>query len=143
MELTGKITNILWHVSKLIEHLIAFNESSQNLTEYYGLTLKIGMNFSDLRKHMVLNHQKPPKGITIKQHFKNREKAWKNLKGQNTRESNFTDHTLHFTDTRLQDGSTICLWTDITDIKKQENELIRLRDGIETCLLYTSDAADE
>ncbi len=114
------------------DNLIAFNESSQNLTEYYGLTLKIGMNFSDLRKHMVLNHQKPPKGITIKQHFKNREKAWKNLKGQNTRESNFTDHTLHFTDTRLQDGSTICLWTDITDIKKQENELIRLRDGIET-----------
>ncbi len=114
------------------DNLIAFNESSQNLTEYYGLTLKIGMNFSNLRKHMVLNHQKPPKGITIKQHFKNREKAWKNLKGQNTRESNFTDHTLHFTDTRLQDGSTICLWTDITNIKKQENELIRLRDGIET-----------
>ena len=57
------------------DNLIAFNESSQNLTEYYGLTLKIGMNFSDLRKHMVLNHQKPPKGITIKQHLKNREKA--------------------------------------------------------------------
>ncbi len=114
------------------DNLIAYNESSQNLTEYYGLTLKIGMNFGKLRKHMVLNHQRPPKGITIKQHFKNREKAWKNLKGQNTRESIFTDHTLHFTDTRLQDGSTICLWTDITDIKKQENELIRLRDGIET-----------
>ena len=40
------------------DNLIAFNESSQNLTEYYGLTLKIGMNFSDLRKHMVLNHQR-------------------------------------------------------------------------------------
>ncbi len=113
------------------DNLIAFNKSSQNLTEYYGLTLKIGMNFSELRKHMVLNHQKPPKGITIKQHFKNREKAWKNLKGQNTRESNFTDHTLHFTDTRLQDGSTICLWTDITEIKQGEKSLQMLRDAIE------------
>ena len=38
------------------DNLIAFNESSQNLTQYYGLSLKIGMNFSDLRKHMVLKH---------------------------------------------------------------------------------------
>ena len=60
------------------DNLIAFNKSSKNLTEYYGLTLKIGMNFSDLRKHMVLKHQKPPKGMTIKDHLKNREKAWKN-----------------------------------------------------------------
>ena len=68
------------------DNLIAFNESSQKLTEYYGFTLKIGINFSELRKHMVLNHQKPPKGVSIKEHFKNREKAWKNLKGQNFRD---------------------------------------------------------
>ena len=114
------------------DNLIAFNESSQKLTEYYGFTLKIGINFSELRKHMVLNHQKPPKGVSIKEHFKNREKAWKNLKGQNFRESNFTDHTLHFTDTRLKDGSTICLWTDITEMKSNEKQLLRLKDGIET-----------
>ena len=113
------------------DNLIAFNESSQKLTEYYGLTLKIGMNFSKLRKHMVFKHQKPPKGVSIKEHFKNREKAWKNLKGQNFRESNFTDHTLHFTDTRLKDGSTICLWTDITEIKRKEKELLRLKDAID------------
>ena len=112
------------------DNLIVFNESSQKLTEYYGLTLKIGMNFSKLRKHMVFKHQKPPKGVSIKEHFKNREKAWKNLKGQNFRESNFTDHTLHFTDTRLKDGSTICLWTDITEIKRKEKELLRLKDAI-------------
>ncbi len=113
------------------DNLIAFNDSSQKLTKHYGFELKIGKNFSELRKHMLFNHQKPPKGISIKEHYKNREKAWKNLKGQNVRESNFTNHTLHFTDTRLKDGSTICLWTDITDIKKQENELLRLKDGIE------------
>ncbi|MDC1086866.1 PAS-domain containing protein [Alphaproteobacteria bacterium] len=113
------------------DNLIAFNESSQKLTEYYGLTLKTGMNFSKLRKHMVFKHQKPPKGVSIKEHFKNREKAWKNLKGQNFRESNFTDHTLHFTDTRLKDGSTICLWTDITEIKRKEKELLRLKDAID------------
>ena len=114
------------------DNLIAFNDSSQKLTKHYGFELKIVRNFSELRKHMLFNHQKPPKGISIKEHYKNREKAWKNLKGQNVRESNFTNHTLHFTDTRLKDGSTICLWTDITDIKKQENELLRLKDGIET-----------
>ncbi|MFL2830495.1 MAG: PAS-domain containing protein, partial [Candidatus Puniceispirillales bacterium] len=113
------------------DNLIAFNHSSQNLTKHYGFELKIGVNFSQLRKHMVLNHQTPPKGISVEKHLKNRENAWKKLTGQNIRESNFTDHTLHFTDTRLKDGSTICLWTDITDIKKQEKELLRLKDGID------------
>ena len=80
---------------------------------------------------MVFNHQKPPKGVSIKDHYKKRENAWKNLKGQNVRESNFTDHTLHFTDTRLDDGSTICLWTDITEIKKGEKSLKLLSDSIE------------
>ena len=56
---------------------------TQKLTKHYGFELKIGKNFSELRKHMVFNHQKPPKGINIKAHYKNREKAWKNLKGQN------------------------------------------------------------
>ena len=64
-----------------------------------------------------MNHQKPPKGVSVQDHYKNREKAWKNLKGQNIRESNFTNHTLHFSDTRLEDGSTICLWTDSTYIR--------------------------
>ena len=114
------------------DDLIAFNESAQKFLKEYGFDLKIGKNFKELRKYMVLNHQTPPKGISVEKHLKNREHAWKNLKGQNIRESNFTNHTLHFTDTRLKDGSTICLWTDITSIKKQENELVRLRDGIET-----------
>ena len=113
------------------DNLIAFNNSSQKFIKHYGFKLKIGMNFSELRKHMVFNHQKPPKGVSIKDHYKKRENAWKNLKGQNVRESNFTDHTLHFTDTRLDDGSTICLWTDITEIKKGEKSLKLLSDSIE------------
>ena len=113
------------------DDLIAFNRSSKTFLKDYGFDLKIGKNFSELRKHMLMNHQKPPKGVSVQDHYKNREKAWKNLKGQNIRESNFTNHTLHFSDTRLEDGSTICLWTDITDIKNQERELLRLKDAIE------------
>ena len=113
------------------DDLIAFNKSSKKFLKDYGFDLKIGKNFSELRKHMLMNHQKPPKGVSKEDHYKNREKAWKNLKGQNIRESNFTNHTLHFSDTRLEDGSTICLWTDITDIKNQERELLRLKDAID------------
>ena len=113
------------------DDLIAFNKSSKKFLKDYGFDLKIGKNFSQLRKHMLMNHQKPPKGVSKEDHYKNREKAWKNLKGQNIRESNFTNHTLHFSDTRLDDGSTICLWTDITDIKNQERELLRLKDAID------------
>ena len=113
------------------DDLIAFNKSSKKFLKDYGFDLKIGKNFSELRKHMLMNHQKPPKGVSKEDHYKNREKAWKNLKGQNIRESNFTNHTLHFSDTRLDDGSTICLWTDITDIKNQERELLRLKDAID------------
>jgi len=51
----------------------------------------------------------------------------------NNNENNFSNgKTLLFTDTRLQDGSTISLSTDFTDSKKQESELLRLKDGIET-----------
>ena len=42
------------------DDLIAFNESAQKFLKEYGFELKIGKNFKELRKHMVLNHQTPP-----------------------------------------------------------------------------------
>ena len=61
------------------------------------------------------------------------KKSWENLVGQRIRESNFNNgRSILFTDSRLDDGSTISLWTDITDSKRQEIELLRLKDGIET-----------
>ena len=47
------------------DDLIAYNKSSQKLIEYYGLKLKIGMNFSELRKHMVF---KSPKATQRNKH---------------------------------------------------------------------------
>ncbi len=114
------------------DDLIASNKSAVNLVKEYKFDLKLGTNFSKLRNHLIKNgHSKPDKGQTKKEYLIQRKKNWKEFTGQNVRISTFKNHTLHFTDTRLEDGSTICLWTDISENKKQENELLRLKDAID------------
>ncbi len=114
------------------DDLIASNKSAVDLVKEYKFNLKLGTNFSELRNHLINNgYSMPDKGQTKEEYLSQREKNWKEFTGQNVRISSFKNHTLHFTDTRLEDGSTICLWTDITENKKQEAELLRLKDGIE------------
>ena len=114
------------------DDLIASNKSAVDLVKQYKFNLKLGTNFSELRNHLINNgYSMPDKGQTKEEYLSQREKNWKEFTGQNVRISSFKNHTLHFTDTRLEDGSTICLWTDITENKKQEAELLRLKDGIE------------
>ncbi len=114
------------------DDLIASNKSAVDLVKQYKFNLKLGTNFSELRNHLINNgYSMPNKGQTKEEYLSQREKNWKEFTGQNVRISSFKNHTLHFTDTRLEDGSTICLWTDITENKKQEDELLRLQDGIE------------
>ena len=49
------------------------------------------------------------------------------------RETRLTDGKIYFSnEIRLKDGSMLSVFTDISEIKKQETELLRLRDGIET-----------
>ena len=116
------------------DNLIAHNASAAAFLKDFKFDLKIGKSREKVRKHMILKgYVSLPKGVNKKEVFEKYKNDWKNLVGTRTRTNNFSNgKTLLFTDTRLQDGSTISLWTDVTDSKKQETELLRLKDGIET-----------
>ena len=116
------------------DNLIAHNASAAAFLKDFKFDLKVGKSREKLREHMILKgYVTAPSGVNKKEIFEKYKKDWKNLVGTRTRTNNFSNgKILLFTDTRLQDGSTISLWTDITDSKKQESELLRLKDGIET-----------
>ena len=115
------------------DKLIAHNASAIAFLKDFGFDLKIGKSREKLREHMFLKGGVSlPKGISQKDLFEKYKKDWRNLSGTRTRTNNFANgKILLFTDTRLDDGSTISFWTDITDNKKQETELLRLKDGID------------
>ena len=53
-----------------------------------------------------------------------RQKSWQQIEGQQVRETEFADGTiLLFNDTRLKDGSTLSLCSDITELKNREKDL--------------------
>ena len=64
--------------------------------------------------------------------MKKRRLSWKKLKGQRIRETAFNNGmTLLFNETRLNDGSTITLWSNITEIKNREIKLKQLADAVD------------
>ncbi len=113
--------------------LIAYNDSAVKFLKSFKFNLKIGSHRDDLTSHMQRKgFVKPRDGLTLEQHMDERRQSWKKLKGQRIRETTFTNGvTLMFNETRLNDGSTISLWSDITDIKTRENELKQLADAID------------
>ncbi|MDA9632501.1 PAS-domain containing protein [Alphaproteobacteria bacterium] len=115
------------------DNLIAHNKSAVNFLKGFGFKLEIGKSREDLREHMILNgHVKAPEKIKKEDHFRNIKREWEAFKGIRSRETNFSNgKTLLFTDSRLDDGSTISLWSDITEIKEGEKSLKLLSDAIE------------
>ena len=113
--------------------LIAHNKSAVDFVKSFGYDLKMGGDRFDHSNHMHDNNMiSIPKGISKKEYKEKMRESWKQLVGQRTRESNFSDErSILFTDSRLDDGSTISLWTDITENKKGEQSLKLLRDSIE------------
>ena len=70
--------------------------------------------------------------MTKEEDKKIHKNRWEKLTDKDTREVNFTDgNTLLFTDTKLDDGSTLSLWSNITHIKEGEKSLKILSDAIE------------
>ncbi len=115
------------------DNLIAHNKSAVNFLKDFGFDLKIGKSRNDLREHMILEgHVKTPKKTKKEDHFENIKREWRSFKGIRSRETSFSNgQTLLFTDSRLEDGSTISLWSDITEIKEGEKSLKILSDAIE------------
>ena len=115
------------------DNLIAHNKSAVNFLKGFGFKLEIGKSRENLREHMILNgHVKVPEKIKKEDHFGKIKREWEAFKGIRSRETNFSNgKTLLFTDSRLDDGSTISLWSDITEIKEGEKSLKLLSDAIE------------
>ena len=115
------------------DKLIAHNKSAVDFVKSFGYDLKIGGDRFDHSNHMHDNNMiSIPNGVSKKEYKEKMRESWKKLVGQRTRESNFiNERSILFTDSRLEDGSTISLWTDITDNKKGEKSLKQLRDSIE------------
>ncbi|MDC0227243.1 PAS-domain containing protein [Alphaproteobacteria bacterium] len=115
------------------DKLIATNKAAIDFVKEFGFDLKLGVDRFDHVHHM---HAKKiiilEKDTSSEQQITKSKKSWKNFTGTRTRESDFANgRTFLFTETRLEDGSTISLWSDITEIKQGEKSLQLLRDAIE------------
>ena len=115
------------------DFLIAHNESAISFLKQFKFDLKIGCHRDDLLNHMQRKgFVKPEDGLSLQEHMKKRRLSWKKLKGQRIRETAFNNGmTLMFNETRLSDGSTISLWSNITEIKNRETKLKQLADAVD------------
>ena len=111
-------------------NLIMANEKARNIQKRMGFNLKPGSSRWDmLDAGLKSGSIDTPDGTLPSEWIKKRKEAMVSLTTQETVESviNLKGKKLIIlgTSTRLNDGGTLQIWTDIT------------------CLLYTSDAADE
>ncbi len=115
------------------DFLIAHNQSAILFLKQFKFNLKIGCNRKDLANHMQeKGFVKPEEGLSLEQHMKKRRLSWQKLRGQRIRETAFNNGmTLLFNETRLDDGSTISLWSNITEIKNRETKLKQLADAVD------------
>ena len=115
------------------DKLIATNKSAVDHLKNLGFNLQLGVHRFDHVNHLVNNDFSAlQSGLNKKAHIKRMKEDWKNFSGQRTREAKFSNGTSFlFTDTRLDDGSTISLWSDVTQIKQVENNQKQLIDAID------------
>ena len=113
--------------------LIATNQAAIDHLKEFGFNLHLGVDRFDHVKHL-LDHDYTilQNGLNKKTHIKLMKESWNKFSGKRTRETKFSNGlTFLFTDTRLNDGSTISLWSDITEIKQIEDNQKQLIDAID------------
>ena len=82
----------------------------------------------------AINNKKiiPPSGTKPSNWLKNRLKAYKATQKETKFETKFeNDVTMLGITNRLEDGGFLQVWTDISDIKKKENDMQQLIDAID------------
>ena len=101
--------------------LIATNKSAIDHLKEFGFDLRLGVDRFDHVNHLVdHNYNVLQSGLDKKTHIKRMKESWNNFTGQRTRETKFSNGLLFFsTDTRLNDGSTISLWSDNKATRRQ------------------------
>ena len=113
--------------------LIMANAKARDDNASRGFNLKKGASRLEMVKNALKKgFMSPPKGITHKDFIEIRKKQFEALKDQEAYEVIMNNKYYLLSSSRLPDGSTLQFATDINDTKNQENELLRLKNGIET-----------
>ncbi len=113
--------------------LVMANKIAKEKQKSWGFDMSPGAS----RIKMVQNVLKkglvnPPKGITPKKFIDNRIKKFDALKGQESFETFINDGGVEFVSTsRLPDGGTLQIITDITKLKENEKSLKQLSDAVD------------
>ena len=115
------------------DKLIASNKKSREVQGKWKIGLKDGMTWEALfEKQLDAGVYNIPKNKSIKDFTKDRSKFRAQLTKNRQRETLLSDGTTFFSnEIRLDDGSMLSVFTDISEIKKGETSLKLLRDAIE------------
>ena len=116
------------------DQLIISNKRNQEIMKQAGIDFKLekGIKYEDmLKKQVNSNLYILPNGTSETKYIKERLIERAKLKSK-TREINLHNKTtIIANETRFDDGSLLSVYTDITDLKKQQTELKQLADAIE------------
>ena len=116
------------------DQLIVSNKRNQEIMKQAGIDFVIekGIKYEQmLKKQVNSNLYILPNGISKTKYIKNRLRERAELKST-TREINLhNETTIIANETRFENGSLLSVYTDITDLKKQQTELKQLADAIE------------
>ena len=117
---------MLWDKDNI---LITANQKARDIQKGMGFNLKPGVSRWDmLDAGLKSGSVDTSDGTSPAAWIAKRKKAMVSLKTQETVESNIKINgnklVILGTSTRLQDGGTLQIWTDITDLKKKEQEVI-------------------
>jgi PAS domain-containing protein len=113
--------------------LVIANEVARSNRSERGFILepgasRVGMVENLLKKGFVVSQN----NMSPEEFIENRKQGFVNLKGNKTFEHALSDGTVNLVSTtRLPGGGTVQFLTDITELKQNEKELTRLKDGIE------------
>ena len=118
------------------DKLITSNKQVRKEQSKWNIDLINGMSWKTMfNKQLKAGVYDIPTNKNIEDFIKERSEFRAKLTSDkdSKRETKLTDGKTYFSnEIRLKDGSMLSVFTDISDIKKQESELTRLRDGIET-----------
>ena len=117
------------------DKLITSNKQVRKEQSKWKVDLIDGMSWETMfNKQLKAGVYDIPENKNIDDFIRERSEFRTNLTSDkdSKRETKLSDGKTYFSnEIRLKDGSMLSVFTDISDIKKQEAELIRLRDGIE------------
>ena len=114
------------------QKLVKYNNALKLKNDSFGLKTEIGMSFADALKEQVKNDFYDIPQSEKKNWIEKGISYFSNLKEEQTLTYKHPNGKfVMVTDRRLEDGSILQIISDVTYLKKQERDLMRLREGID------------